>query len=131
MTWKESAAQLGTSTLVAGLEALKGTMKKKDFKRLVATTAAQVLAVTPGIKPRKARRWVRKATGARPAKSVGGPKKRQGALRTAAEAAGAAVLTAGAAKVAESPAVKRRVRGIRRKVESAVPASDEDRDQSQ
>ena len=118
MTWKESAAQLGTSTLVAGLEALKGTMKKKDFKRLVATTAAQVLAVSPGIKPRKARRWVHRVTGARPAKSVAG-KKGQGTLRHAAEAAGAAVLTAGVAKAVESPGVKQRVRRIRRKVESA------------
>ena len=126
MTWKESAAQLGTSTLVAGLEALKGTMKKKDYKRLVATTAAQVLAVSPGIKPRKARRWVRRVTGARPAKSIGGKKKRQGTLRHAAEAAGAAVLTAGAAKLAESPAVKQRVRRIRRKVESALPGAQQD-----
>jgi hypothetical protein len=129
MTWKESAAQLGTSTLVTGLEALKGTMKKKDFRRLVATTAAQVLAVSPGLKPGKARRWVRRATGVRPAKSVGGAKKRQGTIRHAAEAAGAAVLTAGAAKAAKSPAVKERVRGMRRKIESALPAGDEDQDQ--
>jgi hypothetical protein len=130
MTWKESAAQLGTSTLVTGLEALKGTMKKKDFRRLVATTAAQVLAVSPGLKPGKARRWVKRATGVRPAKSsVGGAKKRQGTIRHAAEEAGAAVLTAGAAKAAQSPAVKERVRGARRKIESALPAGDEDQDQ--
>jgi hypothetical protein len=102
-------------------------MKKKDFKRLVATAAAQVLAVSPGVKPRKARRWVRRATGARPAKSIGG-KKRQGTIRHAAEAAGAAVLTAGAAKVAESPAVKRRVRGIRRKL---VSGDQQGKDQTQ
>jgi len=128
MTWKESATQLGTSTLVAGLEALKGTMKKKDFKRLVATTAAQVLAVSPGIKPRKARRWIRRATGARPAKSLGG-KKGLNTIRHAAQAAGAAVLTAGAARVAESPAVKRRVQRIRRKVEEALPAKNQDQGQ--
>ncbi len=129
MKWKESAAQLGISTLVTGLEALKGTMKKKDFRRLVATTAAQVLAVSPGLKPGKARRWVRRATGVRPAKSVGDAHKRQGTIRQAAEAAGAAVLTAVAAKAAESTAVKKRVRGMRRKIESAVPAGDEEQDQ--
>jgi hypothetical protein len=128
MTWKESAAQLGTSTLVAGLEALKGTMKKKDFKRLVATTAAQVLAVAPGIKPRKARRWARRATGVRPAKSLGG-KKGRSMVRQAARTAGAAVLTAGAAKVAENPAVKRGVQRIRRKVDSALPAPEQAKQQ--
>jgi hypothetical protein len=127
MAWKDAAAQLGTDTLVAGLKALKGTMKKRDFKRLVATTVAEVLAVHPAVKRRKARRWAQRATGTRPAKSVGG-KKGKGSLRGAVEAAGAAVLTAGAAKVAESPAVKRRVRGIRRKVESAVAAGRKDQD---
>jgi hypothetical protein len=130
MTWKEAAAQLGTSTLVAGLEALKGTMKKKDFKRLVATTAAQVLAMSPGIKPRKARRWAHRATGARPAKSLGG-NKAGGAIRGAAKAAGAAVLTAGVAKVVESPAVKQRVQRVRRKVGSALPDGDRDQEQGQ
>ena len=61
MAWEDAAAQLGTGALVAGLKALKSTMKKGEFKRLVATTAAQVLAVHPDLKPKKARRWARRA----------------------------------------------------------------------
>ncbi|HUS14149.1 MAG TPA: hypothetical protein VM536_03930 [Chloroflexia bacterium] len=112
MAWKEAAAQLGTSTLISGLKALKATMKKRDFKRLVSTTAAQVLAVHPDVKPRKARRWAQKATGTRAVKAGIG-KKGSGGVKGAVEAAGAAALTAGAAKVAsklaDRPAVKRRI----------------------
>ena len=68
MTWKDAAAQLGTGTFVGGLTALKGSMKKRDFKRLVATTVAQVLAAHPDVGRRRARRWARKATGTRPGK---------------------------------------------------------------
>src|SRR5262245_48855898 len=66
MVSEDAAARLRTSALVAELKALEGTMKKSQFKRLVATTAAQVLAVHPDLKPKKARRWARRATGARP-----------------------------------------------------------------
>jgi hypothetical protein len=87
-------------------------MKKRDFKRLVSTTAAQVLAVHPDVKPRKARRWARKATGTRAAKGGIG-KKGSGGVVGAVEAAGAAAVTAAAAKVAsklaERPATRRRV----------------------
>ena len=67
-TWKEAAAQLGTSSLVDSLRALEGTMKKRDYKRLVSTTAAQLLELHPGMGAKKARRWVRRATGTKPAK---------------------------------------------------------------
>ncbi|HYC31536.1 MAG TPA: hypothetical protein VEB59_04560 [Gemmatimonadales bacterium] len=67
-TWKEAAAQLGTSSLVDSLKALEGTMKKRDYKRLVSTTAAQLLELHPGVGAKKARRWVRRATGTKPAK---------------------------------------------------------------
>jgi hypothetical protein len=112
MAWKEAAAQLGTITLISGLKALEATMKKRDFKRLVSTTAAQVLAVHPDVKPRQARRWARKATGTRAAKGGIG-KKGSGGVVGAVEAAGAAAVTAAAAKVAsklaERPATRRRV----------------------
>ena len=49
MAWEDAAARLGTRALVARLKALEGTMKKGQFKRLVATTAAQVLAVAGGV----------------------------------------------------------------------------------
>jgi len=111
MAWEDAAAQLGTGALVAGLKALKGTMKKGEFKRLVATTAAQVLAVHPDLKPKKARRWARRATGARPWK------KAKLGVREAVETAAVTAATAGAAKVAakvaRKPAVRRRVRALR------------------
>ena len=128
MAWKEAAAQLGTSTLISGLKALEGTMKKRDFKRLVSTTAAQVLAVHPDVKPGKARRWARKATGTRAAKRL--LKKNAGALvKEAVEAAGVAAVTAGAAKVAgklsQQPAVRKRAaKAVRQQDEGKDDLSD-------
>lgn len=111
MAWEDAAAQLGTGALVAGLKALEGTMKKSQFKRLVATTAAQVLAVHPDLKPKKARRWARRATGARPWKKVKlGIKEAVGSAAVTAVAAGAAEA---AAKVVRKRAVRRRVRVVR------------------
>ena len=128
MSWKEAAAELGTATLISGLKALKGTMKKRDFKRLVATTAAEVLAVYPGVKPRKARRWARKVTGTRPAKSAGSKGGGAG-VKQAVAAVGTAALTAGAGKVAarlaDRPAVRRRVRQVRDKVAPEEAGGDE------
>jgi hypothetical protein len=90
MAWKDAAAQIGTGRLVNRLAALKGTMKKRDFKRLVATTVAQVLEVHPDVGRRKARRWARRATGTRPGK-IG--KKASPSLKAGAEAADGAALT--------------------------------------
>lgn len=98
MTWKEAAAQLGTSTLVQSLKALEGTMKKRDYKRLVSTTVAQLLELHPGVGSKKARRWVRKATGTRPAKR-GLPRLKGVGAREAAEGLGLAAVAAGAAKM--------------------------------
>ena len=98
MTWKKAAAQLGTSTLVQSLKALEGTMKKRDYKRLVSTTVAQLLELHPGVGPKKARRWVRRVTGTRPAKRGLAKLRRIGALE-AAEGLGLAAVAAGAATV--------------------------------
>jgi hypothetical protein len=126
MRWKEAAAELGTATLVSGLKALQGTMKKRDFKRLVATTAAQVLAVHPGVKKGKARRWARKVTGTRPAKSVG--------VKKVVQAAGAAAVTVGAgrlaARLADRPAVRRRGRAMKEAVEEKVAPESTDSDKA-
>jgi hypothetical protein len=97
MVWKEAAAQLGTGTLVSGLKALQGKMKKRDFKRLVSTTVAQLLEVHPGLGRRKARRWARKATGTRPGKLSLGKKVSLG-LKEATEAAVVTAVAAGATK---------------------------------
>jgi hypothetical protein len=109
MAWKEAAAQLGTGTLVSGLKALKGKMKKRDFKRLVSTTVAQLLEVHPNLGRRKARRWARKATGTRPGKFSLGRKASQG-LKEAAEAAVVSVVAAGATKAVDKLATRRAAR---------------------
>jgi hypothetical protein len=109
MPWKEAAAQLGTSTLVSGLKALEGKMKKRDFKRLVSTTVAQLLEVHPGLGRRKARRWARKATGTRPGK-LGLGKKGNVVLTEAAEEAGAPVVAVGKAKAASKLSERRSTR---------------------
>jgi hypothetical protein len=104
MAWKDAAAELGTGRLVSRLTALKATMKKRDFKRLVATTVAQVLQAHPDVGPRKARRWARKATGTRPGK-IGKKAAGQG-VKAAAEVAGTAS-TAGTTKVADIVSTRR------------------------
>jgi hypothetical protein len=109
MPWKEAAAQLGTSTLVSGLKALEGKMKKRDFKRLVSTTVAQLLEVHPGLGRRKARRWARKATGTRPGK-LGLGKKGDPSLKEAAETVGPAEVVAGTAKAASKLSERRPTR---------------------
>ncbi|HEY7505649.1 MAG TPA: hypothetical protein VH700_16240 [Gemmatimonadales bacterium] len=117
MAWEDAAARLGTGALVAGLRALEGTMKKGQFKRLVATTAAEILAVHPDLKPKKARRWARRATGTRPWK------KAKLGVKKAVETAAVAAVTAGAAKaatkVAKKPAVRRRLGAVRARSKEA------------
>ena len=129
MGWKEAAAELGTATLVSGLKALEGTMKKRDFKRLVATTAAQIVAMHPGVKKGKARRWARKVTGTRPAKLSGG---KRGAVKEAIQAVGAAAVTAGAgrvaARLADRPAVRRKVRAAKEAAKEKVAPESTDTD---
>jgi hypothetical protein len=109
MVWKEAAAQLDTGRLVSGLKALQGKMKKRDFKRLVSTTVAQLLEVHPGLGRRKARRWARKATGTRPGK-LGLRKKATQALKETAEAAVVTAVAAGATKAVSKLAERRRNR---------------------
>ncbi len=109
MGWKEAAAQLGTGTLVSELKGLQGKMKKRDFKRLVSTTVAQLLEVHPGLGRRKARRWARKATGVRPGKR-GLRKKASQVLKEAAETAVVTAVAAGATKAVGKLAERRRTR---------------------
>jgi hypothetical protein len=98
MAWKKAAAQLGTGALVSALKALEPQLKKRDYKRLVATTVAKVLQLYPGVGPGKARRWTRRATGMRPSKKAVLAMAKIG-LKETAEAAAAAAVSAGAAKV--------------------------------
>jgi hypothetical protein len=98
MGWKKAAAQLGTGAMVSALRALEPQLKKRDYKRLVATTVAQLLALYPGLGPRKARHRAQRATGTRPSKKAMLAMAKIG-LKETAEAAAAAALTAGATKV--------------------------------
>jgi hypothetical protein len=98
MAWKKAAAQLGTGALVSALKAVEPQLKRRDYKRLVATTVAQLLQLYPGVGPRKARRWTRRATGMRPSKKAVLAMAKIG-LKETAEAAAVAAVSAGAAKV--------------------------------
>ena len=99
MTWQEAAAQLGMTTLVGEMKALKRTMKRGEYKRLVSTSVAQLLELHPDVRWRKARRWARRATGTKPAKQAG--LSRIG-TKEAVAAAGVAAATAGVTKAAEA-----------------------------
>jgi hypothetical protein len=98
MAWKKAAAQLGTGAVVSALKALEPQLKKRDYKRLVATTVAQVLQLYPGVGARKARRWTRRATGMQPSKKAVIAMAKIG-LKETVEAAAVAAASAGAAKV--------------------------------
>src|ERR671920_1233390 len=67
---KDQLAQVGMGTLVAGLKAVESTISKKQFKRLIATAVAQLLAMHPDYGAGKARRRARKVVGAKPAKRM-------------------------------------------------------------
>ena len=62
MAWKELAAQVGTQALVGGLRAIEGQVSKRQYRRLIATAVAQLLALHPKLGRKEARRWARKAT---------------------------------------------------------------------
>lgn len=96
--WKTQVAQLGMGAVVTGLEAVRGRVSKGEYKRVLATAVAQLLALHPDLGAAKARRRARKVTGAKPAKKLivkpGGR-----ALRKSVEATAVAAASAGALKV--------------------------------
>jgi hypothetical protein len=97
---KDQIAQLGMGTLVAGLQAVESRISKKQYKRLIATGVAQLLALHPDFGAGKARRRARKLAGAKPVKSIIVKRSKAGVkegLETAAVAAasGAALKVAG------------------------------------
>jgi hypothetical protein len=67
---KDQLAQVGMGTLVAGLKAVESGVSKKQFKRLIATAVAQLLAMHPDYGAGKARRRARQVAGAKPAKKM-------------------------------------------------------------
>jgi hypothetical protein len=97
---KAQLGQLGMGTLVAGLKTLENTVSKKQYKRMIATAVAQLLAMHPDFGSGKAIRRARKIVGAKPAKKMlvkSGKAGMKEALGTAAAAAvsGAALKVAG------------------------------------
>jgi hypothetical protein len=96
--WKTQVAQLGMGAMVTGLEAVRGRVSKGEYKRVLATAVAQLLALHPDLGPAKARRRARKVTGAKPAKKLI-VKPGRGTLRKSVEATAVAAASAGALKV--------------------------------
>jgi hypothetical protein len=99
MGWKEIAAGVGTRTTVGAIEAAKGKVSKRQYKRLIATAVAQLLELHPDIGRQKAIKRARRLTGAKPSKKLMRAAANIG-LKEGAEAAVAAAATAGVAKVA-------------------------------
>jgi hypothetical protein len=99
MGWKEIAAGVGTRTAVRAIEAARGKVSKRKYKRLIATAVAQLLELHPDIGRQKAVRRARRITGAKPSKKLMRAAAKIG-LKEGAEAAVAAAATAGVAKVA-------------------------------
>jgi hypothetical protein len=99
MGWKEIAAGVGTRTTIGAIEAARGKVSKRQYKRLIATAVAQLLELHPDIGRRKAIKRARRLTGARPSKKLMRAAANIG-LKEGAEVAVAAAATAGVAKVA-------------------------------
>jgi len=99
---KAQLGQLGMGTLVAGLKTLENTVSKKQYKRMIATAVAQLLAMHPDFGSGKAIRRARKIVGAKPAKKMlvkSGKAGMKEALGTAAAAAASGAALKVAAKV--------------------------------
>lgn len=93
---KDQLAQVGMGTLVAGLQAVKQGISKKQYKRLISTAVAQLLTMHPDYKAGEARRRARKVVGAKPVRKMlvkrGKVGVKQGLETVAAAAAGGAAM---------------------------------------
>jgi hypothetical protein len=95
---KDQIAQLGMGTLVAGLKAVESRVSKKQYKRLIATGVAQLLALHPDFGAGKARRRARKVVGAKPVKRI--VRAGKAGLKEGLETAAVAAASTAALKVA-------------------------------
>jgi hypothetical protein len=96
---KDQIAKLGMGTLVAGLKAVESHVSKKQYKRLIATGVAQLLALHPDFGAGKARRRARKMVGAKPVKRIVVRRGKAG-LKEGLETAAVAAASGAALKVA-------------------------------
>lgn len=95
---KDQIAKLGMGTLVAGLKAVESHVSKKQYKRLIATGVAQLLALHPDFGAGKARRRARKVVGAKPVKRI--VRAGKSGLKEGLETAAVAAASTAALKVA-------------------------------
>jgi hypothetical protein len=101
MSWTAVATELRVKDFLARLKAAEDRVSKKQYKRLIATTVTQVLALHPDLDLKKARRRAEKAAGALPVKRLIKAKKR---------AVAAAIVAGGALKAVKGAGGRRRVK---------------------
>jgi hypothetical protein len=99
MSWTAVATELRAKDFLARLRAAEDRISKKRYKRLLATTVAQVLSLHPDIDLRKALRRAEKAAGAAPVKRL---------LKSKKRAVAALVAGAGVLKTVKGSGVRRR-----------------------
>ena len=100
MSWTAVATELRAKDFLARLEAAEDRVSRKRYKRLLATTVAQVLALHPDFNLKKACRRAEKAVGVTPVKRL---------LKSKKRAAAAAVITStGVLKAVKGTGVRRR-----------------------
>jgi hypothetical protein len=102
MSWTAVATELRAKDFLARLKSAEERVSRKRYKRLIATTVAQVLALHPDFDFKKARRRAEKAAGALPVKQLLKSKKR------VATAAAALIAGAGVLKAVKGTGVRRR-----------------------
>ena len=107
MSWTAVATELRAKDFLARLKAAEDRVSKKQYKRLLATTVAQVLALHPDLDLKKARRRAEKAAGALPVKKMLTSKKR---------AAAALIAGVGVLKAVKGTGVRRRKTAARPQV---------------
>jgi len=94
--WKRQIAHLGLGKIVVALNAARKTISKKDYKRLLSTGVAQLLALHPDFGVGQARRRARKVTGAKPSRKA--VMKPGAVLRKRVEVTGPVAVNGGAVK---------------------------------
>lgn len=99
MSWTAVATELRAKDFLARLKAAEDRVSKKQYKRLLATTVAQILALHPDFDLKKARRRAEKAAGALPVKQM---------LKSKKRAVAAALVTGGVLKAVKGASSARR-----------------------
>jgi hypothetical protein len=102
MRWTEVATELGTHAFIAGLKAARGRISKRRYKRLIATTVAQVLALHPDFGAKKARRRAEQVTGVAPSRKLIKARKLADGAGKTAEAAATSLAAGGALKAVKA-----------------------------